>query len=40
MVVGAHVYFLTRIPAPKIIIEAFETIKPILIISVPLIIEK
>jgi long-chain acyl-CoA synthetase len=40
MAVGAHVYFLTRIPAPKIIMEAFETIKPTLIISVPLIIEK
>ena len=40
MAVGAHIYFLTRVPAPKIIMEAFATIKPTLIISVPLIIEK
>jgi len=40
MSVGAHVHFLTRIPAPKIIMEAFTTIRPTLIISVPLIIEK
>jgi long-chain acyl-CoA synthetase len=40
MSTGAHIYFLTRVPAPKIIMEAFETIKPTLIISVPLVIEK
>jgi long-chain acyl-CoA synthetase len=40
MMVGAHVHFLTRIPSPRIIVEAFETIKPNIIISVPLIIEK
>lgn len=37
---GAHVFFLTRIPSPKIIADAFSTIRPNLIISVPLIIEK
>jgi len=37
---GAHVFFLTRTPSPKIIAEAFATVKPHLIISVPLIIEK
>ncbi|WP_294140569.1 AMP-binding protein [uncultured Sanguibacteroides sp.] len=37
---GAHIFFLTRTPSPKIIAEAFATIKPNLIISVPLIIEK
>ena len=37
---GAHVFFLTRTPSPQIIAEAFRTIKPSLIISVPLIIEK
>jgi long-chain acyl-CoA synthetase len=37
---GCHIYFLTRIPSPKIILEAFATVKPNLIISVPLIIEK
>ena len=40
MSVGAHVHFLTRVPAPKIIMEAFAAVKPTLIISVPLIIEK
>ena len=40
MCTGAHVHFLTRIPSPKIIMEAFATIKPDLIIAVPLIIEK
>ena len=37
---GAHVFFLTRTPSPQIIAEAFRTIKPSIIISVPLIIEK
>jgi long-chain acyl-CoA synthetase len=37
---GCHVYFLTRTPSPKIILMAFAEIKPIIIISVPLIIEK
>lgn len=37
---GAHVFFLTRTPSPQIIAEAFSRIKPNLIISVPLIIEK
>ncbi len=40
MTVGAHVHFLTRIPSPRIIMEAFATIQPDVIISVPLIIEK
>ena len=37
---GAHVHFLTRVPSPRIIMEAFANIKPDIIISVPLIIEK
>ena len=37
---GCHVHFLTRTPSPKIIAEAFATIKPTLILAVPLIIEK
>ncbi|MDD4515507.1 AMP-binding protein [Massilibacteroides sp.] len=37
---GCHVHFLTRTPSPKIIIEAFATIRPALILAVPLIIEK
>ena len=40
MTVGAHVHFLTRMPSPKIIMEAFETVRPRVIIAVPLIIEK
>lgn len=38
--VGAHVHYLTRIPSPQIIMDAFAEIKPDIIISVPLIIEK
>lgn len=37
---GCHVYYLTRIPSPKIVLKAFGEIKPVVIISVPLIIEK
>ncbi|MGM9789205.1 MAG: AMP-binding protein [Candidatus Cryptobacteroides sp.] len=40
MTVGAHVHFLTRVPSPKIIMQAFADIKPHVIIAVPLIIEK
>jgi len=39
-VAGVHVHFLTRAPSPVIIAEAFASIKPDLIIAVPLIIEK
>lgn len=37
---GTHVHFLTRVPSPSVIIKAFEEIKPKIIISVPLVIEK
>lgn len=37
---GCHIHLLTRTPSPKIIMEAFEQIKPKLIVAVPLIIEK
>ena len=37
---GAHVYFLTRVPSPRVILEAFATVHPKLIITVPLILEK
>lgn len=39
-IAGVNIHFLTRVPSPKIISEAFARIKPDLIISVPLIIEK
>ncbi len=38
--VGCHIFFLTRIPSPKIVFQAFADIKPDIIIAVPLIIEK
>ncbi len=37
---GCHIYYLTRIPSPKIVLQAFTEIKPAIVISVPLIIEK
>ncbi|MBN1482364.1 long-chain fatty acid--CoA ligase [candidate division KSB1 bacterium] len=37
---GCHITFLTKIPSPKIIIKAFQEIKPQLVLAVPLIIEK
>ena len=37
---GCHVYYLSRIPSPAIIAEAFANIKPVVIIAVPLVIEK
>jgi long-chain acyl-CoA synthetase len=40
ILVGCHIHFLSRLPTPKIILDAFAKIKPRLIITVPLIIEK
>ena len=37
---GCHVFFLTRIPSPKIIMDAFASTRPRLIVTVPLILEK
>ena len=37
---GKHIFFLTRVPSPAIIAQAFTDIKPTIIIAVPLIIEK
>ena len=37
---GYHLYFLTRLPSPAVIAEAFKEICPDIIIAVPLIIEK
>src|SRR5574344_2495394 len=37
---GCHTYFLTRTPSPKIIFGAYAEVKPNLIITVPLIVEK
>ena len=38
--VGAHVHFLSRVPSPKIIMQALAEVKPYIIVAVPLIIEK
>ena len=37
---GCHLFFLTRLPSPAIIAQAFQDVKPHVIISVPLVIEK
>ena len=37
---GMHVHFLSRTPSPKVIADAFAEIKPNLIVTVPLVIEK
>lgn len=37
---GAHITLLGKTPAPQILIDAFAKVKPVLIITVPLIIEK
>ncbi len=37
---GAHITFLNKIPSPRIILEAFDNVKPRLILTVPLILEK
>ena len=40
MCIGMHVHFLSRIPSPKTILQAFAEIRPDIIIAVPLVIEK
>lgn len=37
---GCHIFFLTRVPSPKMIFKAFSEIRPHIVISVPLVIEK
>lgn len=37
---GCHLFFLTRVPSPALIAQAFKEIKPAIIIAVPLVIEK
>ena len=37
---GCHIYYLTRVPSPAIIAQAFSEVKPAVIIAVPLVIEK
>lgn len=37
---GCHIYFLGATPAPKVLLKAFSQVKPYMIITVPLVIEK
>lgn len=37
---GCHITFLGKIPSPQVVIQAFQEIRPRLILSVPLVIEK
>lgn len=37
---GCHLYFLTRLPSPAIIADAFATVRPSIVVAVPLIVEK
>ena len=37
---GCHIHFLTRLPSPAIIAKAFAEVKPSIVISVPLVVEK
>lgn len=37
---GCHIHFVTRTPSPAVIMEAFAEIRPKLVVSVPLVIEK
>ena len=40
LAVGSHITLLGRIPAPKVIVKAMQEIKPHLVITVPLVLEK
>jgi long-chain acyl-CoA synthetase len=40
LVIGSHVHILTKRPTPTILLEAFAKVRPYLIITVPLILEK
>lgn len=40
MTIGAHVFFLTRLPSPKVLLDAMADVKPATVIAVPMIIEK
>ena len=37
---GSHVHFLSRLPSPKVILQALAEVKPTIVVAVPLIIEK
>lgn len=37
---GAHIIFLSKIPSPRVVLEAFQQYRPSVVLSVPLVIEK
>ena len=37
---GCHIFYLTRVPSPAIIAQAFQDVRPAIVIAVPLVIEK
>lgn len=37
---GCHIFYLTRMPSPAVVAQAFTDIKPVIIVAVPLVIEK
>lgn len=39
-ITGCHIFYLTRLPSPAVIAQAYAEIKPALIVAVPLVIEK
>ncbi|MBQ7222362.1 MAG: AMP-binding protein [Bacteroidales bacterium] len=40
LTIGCHVVFLNKIPSPQVLISVFSTIKPHVIMAVPLVVEK
>lgn len=40
MTTGRPVYLLTRIPSPQVLLKAFADVRPLMVITVPLIVEK
>lgn len=40
VIMGLHVHFISKLPSPQILIPAFQKIKPQIVLSVPLILEK
>ena len=40
IIMGNHIFFLTRLPSPTLIAEAFTEIKPDIIFAVPLVVDK
>lgn len=37
---GCHVYFLGKVPSPKVLLSSLATIQPFMIVTVPLVVEK